>query len=136
MAKMTGSSNHLIKQVAWGKKEVNRCDKEEHFLLQAEMEERADEVRMCNTTKEVTGKPTMGVEELLLVLKLMEVAGGKFVEDEATQEVVVENQSDFDQLKVYTMQQRSSVHNAMGVTPENLVFEQKICLLGLSLIHI
>ena len=35
MSKMTGSANRLIKQVALAEEEVNRCGKEEPFLLQA-----------------------------------------------------------------------------------------------------
>ena len=44
------------------------------------------------------GKPTIGVEtKLLLVPELIEGPEGKMAEDEVTQEVVDENQTDLDQ---------------------------------------
>ena len=92
---------------------VNRSGQEEPSLLQAEMEEELDEeVQIHDTTKEVIGKQTMGVEtSLLLVPELMEEPGENVTEDDVTEEVVDENQSDLDQLMAY----RSSVHDAMGV---------------------
>ena len=67
MAKLTGSANHSIKQVALAE-EINRCGQGEPFLLQAKMEkELTEEVPMCITTKEVIGKPTMGSQERLLL---------------------------------------------------------------------
>ena len=48
------------------KEKVNMCGQEEPFLLQVEMEEELpDEVPVCITTKEVIGKPTMIIEEML-----------------------------------------------------------------------
>ena len=46
MAKMAGSTNHLIKQVTLAEEKVNRSGQEEPSLLQAEMEEElAEEVQ-------------------------------------------------------------------------------------------
>ena len=68
MAKMTGSTNHSIKRVALVEEKVNRSGQEEPSLLQAEMEEElAKEIQISVTTKEVIGKPTMGVETRLLL---------------------------------------------------------------------
>ena len=68
-AKMTGSTNHSIKQVALAEEKVNRSGQEDPSLLQAEMEEElAEEMQINVTTKEVIGKPTMGVEKKLLLL--------------------------------------------------------------------
>ena len=75
MAKMSGSANHSIKQVALAEEEVNRCDQEDPFLLQVEMEELAEEVQIHETAKELTGKPSMGVETRLACL--LEAPGGK-----------------------------------------------------------
>ena len=56
MAKMTGSNNHSIKQVALVEEKVNRSGQEEPSLFQAEMEEElAEEVQISVTTKEVIG---------------------------------------------------------------------------------
>ena len=83
MAKMTGSANHSIKQVALAEEEVNKSGQEEPFLLQAEMEEElAEEVQIREMAKEVTGKPTMGVKENpLFVRELIEAPGGKVSEE-------------------------------------------------------
>ena len=73
------------------------------------------------------GKPTIGVEtKLLLVPELIEAPEGKVTEDEVTQEVVDENQTDLDQPVVF----RSSVHDATGVIPAKLVVERKTRILG------
>ena len=81
-------------------------------------DEQAEEVRMWNTTKQVNGKPSMGVEKRLLLLpELMEPPRGNVAEDKVTQEVVYENQSDVDQLMAY----KSSVHGATGVIPAKVV---------------
>ena len=51
MAKMTGSTNHLIKWVALVEEKVNRSGQEDPSLLQAEMEEELpEEVLICVTT--------------------------------------------------------------------------------------
>ena len=115
MAKMTGSTNHSIKRVALVEEKVNKSGQEETSLLQAEMEEElAEEVQISVTTKEVIGKPTMGVEtKLLLVPERIEAPEGKVAEDEVTQEVVDENQTNLDKPVVF----RSSVHDATRVIP-------------------
>ena len=60
-------------------------------------EELAEEVHIRETAKEVTGKPTMGIKETpLFVPELIEAPRGKVAEDEVTQEVVDEIQSDLD----------------------------------------
>ena len=90
-------------------------------------DELAEEVQISITTKEVIGKPTMGVERnLLLVPEPIEAPEGKVVEDEVTQEVVDENKTDLDQPVVI----RSSVHNATGVIPANLVVARKTRIPG------
>ena len=61
--------SHSIKQVALVKEKVNRSGQEEPSLLQAEMEEElAEEIQISVTTKEVIGKPTVGVETKLLLV--------------------------------------------------------------------
>ena len=73
-------------------------------------------------TIEVIGKPTMGLEtKLLLVPELIEAAEGKVAEDEVTQEVADENQTNLDHPVVF----RSSAHDATGVIPAKLVGERK-----------
>ena len=48
-------------QIALAEKEVNSCDQEEPFLLQAEIENEPEEVvPMSKTAKEINGKLTMG----------------------------------------------------------------------------
>ena len=128
MAKMNRSTNHPIKRVALAEEEVNRSGQEKTFLLQVVLEEqRAEEVRMCNTTKQVNGKPIKGVEKiLLLVPELMEAPGGNVAEDEVRQEGIDENQSDLDQLLAY----RSSVHDAMGVILANQWLSVSLIFLG------
>ena len=125
---MTGSTNHSIKRVALVEEKVNRSGQEEPSLLQAEMEEElAEEIQISVTTKEVIGKPTMGVEtKLLLVPELIEAPEGKVAEDEVTQEVVDENQTNLDQPVVI----RSPVHDATGVIPAKLVVERKTQIPG------
>ena len=105
-----------------------RQGQEEPSILQAEMEEElAEEIQISVTTKEVIGKPTMGVEtKLLLVPELIEAPEGKVAEDEVTEEVVDENQAHLDQPVVF----RSSVHDTTGMTPANLVFGREIRLPG------
>ena len=81
---------------------------------------------MC-MTKEMIGKPTMGAEtKLLLVPELIEASEGKVAEDEVTQEVVDEKQTNFDQPVVF----RSSVHDATGVIPAKLVVARKTSIPG------
>ena len=64
----------------------------------------------------------MGVEtKLLLVPELTEAPEGKVAQDEVTQEVVDENQTNLDQPVVF----RSSVHDATGVIPAKLVVARK-----------
>ena len=71
--------------------------------------------------------PTMGVKEKpLFVPELIEAPGGKVDEDEITQEVVNDNETDLDQLIVY----RSSVHNTKGVIPSKLAVERKTRIPG------
>ena len=96
--------------------------------MQAEMEEElTDEIQISVTTREVIGKPTMGVEtKLLLVPELIEVPGGKVAEDEVMQEVVDKNQTDLDQPVVF----RSSIHDATGVIPAKLAVERKTRIPG------
>ena len=78
-------------------------------------------------TKEVVGKPTLGVEtRLLLAPELMKETGENDTENEVTQDVVVEKLSVLDQLIAY----RSSIHNATGVIPAKLVVERKLIFLG------
>ena len=86
----------------------NRSGQEETSLLQAEMEEElAEEIQISVTTNKVIGKLTMGVEiKLLLVPELIGAPEVKVAEDEVTQEVVDENQTNLDQPVVF----RSSVH--------------------------
>ena len=99
MAKMTGSANHSINQVALAEEKVNRSGQEESSLLQAEMEEElAEEIQISVTTKDVIGNPTMGVEtKLLVVPELIEAPEGKVAEHEIMQEVVDETQTNLDQ---------------------------------------
>ena len=52
MAKMLGSANRSIKQVALAEEEANRSGQEEPFLLQAKMEkELTEEVQISVATK-------------------------------------------------------------------------------------
>ena len=61
MAKITGSANHLTKQVTLAEKKVNRCEQEEPLLLHAETEEElTEEVAICKMIKEMIGKPIIG----------------------------------------------------------------------------
>ena len=64
--------------------------------------------------------------KLLLASELIEVPEGKVAEDEVTQEVVDENQTNLDQPVVF----RSSVHDATGVIPAKLVVAQKTRIPG------
>ena len=68
-------------------------------------EELAQEIPNCTTTKQVIGNygfKIIGVKEgLLLVPELMEAPGEEVAEDEVTQEVVNESQTDFNQLIAY-----------------------------------
>ena len=83
--------------------------------------------RICITAKEVTGKPTTCVEtKFILVSELIEAPDGKVAEDEVTQEVVDENQTNLDQPVVF----RSSVHDTTGVIPAKLVVERKTRIPG------
>ena len=69
----------------------------------------------------------MGIgTKLLLVSELIEAPEGKVAEDKVTQEVVDENQTNFDQPVVF----RSSVHDATGVIPAKLAVEWKTRLPG------
>ena len=123
---MTRSTNHSIKQVALAKEEV-KSGQEEPFLFQAEMEEElSEEVQIHETAKEVTGKPTMGVtENPLFVRELIEAPGGKVAEEEVTQEVFDENQTDLDQPVVF----RSSIQPATRVIPAKLTVGPKARIL-------
>ena len=60
------------------------------------------------------------------VPELIEAPRGKVVEDEVTQEVVNEIQSDLDQPVVF----RSSIHDTMGVIPAKLAVARKTRILG------
>ena len=53
MAKLTGSTNHSIKQVALAEEEINRSGQEEPFLFQAEMEEELSQEAVSYTHLDV-----------------------------------------------------------------------------------
>ena len=96
--------------------------------MQAELEEElAEDIQISVTIKYVIAKPTIGVEtKLLLVPELIQAPGGKVAENEATEEVVDDNQTGLDQPVVF----RSSVHDVTRVIPAKLVVERKTRIPG------
>ena len=89
------STNHSIKRVGIVEEKFNKSGQEEPSLLPAEMdEELAEGVQISIRTKEVIGKPTMGVEtKLLLVSERPRV---KWLKMRLRKRLLTEDQTDLD----------------------------------------
>ena len=93
------------------------------------MEELAEEAPICKMPKVVTEKPTMIVEEkLLLVPELIKPPGEEVAEDDIMLQVFYENQTNFEQRIAY----RSSPHEANYMIQAKLVVEQEIRIPGIT----